>query len=169
MNDPTPTPTAKVYPHEFRRNLPHFEGKGAPIFVTFCTRNHQFIPEPLRGEVLKHVLHDHPKKMLLVVAVVMPDHVHLIYSPREDSSGNRYPKGELLGAMKSTSARVINRGLGTSGPVWQDESFDHILRRSESIEAKAEYICMNPVRAGLVESPDDYPWLWRWWVEGEKA
>ena len=50
--------------------------------------------------------------------------------------------------------------MNTSGPVWQEESFDHVLRSQESLEQKLEYIQQNPVRRGLVEKPEDYRWLW---------
>jgi hypothetical protein len=60
----------------------------------------------------------------------------------------------------------VNRALGRGGSLWQDESFDHLLRSDESLRQKAEYICQNPVRAGLVEREEDYPWLWREWLEG---
>jgi len=62
--------------------------------------------------------------------------------------------------IKSASAHQINRALNRVGQIWQHESFDHVLRREESIEAKVQYICENPVRAGLVKSPEEYPWLW---------
>jgi len=68
--------------------------------------------------------------------------------------------------MKGVSARRINQLLHRSGPVWQDESFDHVIRSTERSRAKFEYVCNNPVRAGLAGSPDEYPWLWRPWVEG---
>ena len=38
------------------------------------------------------------------------------------------------------------------------ESFDHVLRCDEGIQAKVDYICQNPVRKGLVASERDYPW-----------
>ncbi|MFW6189717.1 MAG: hypothetical protein ACOC7T_04710 [Planctomycetota bacterium] len=41
-----------------------------------------------------------------------------------------------------------------------------MLPSYECIREKVEYICRNPVRAGLVDSPEEYPWLWRTWVEG---
>jgi hypothetical protein len=50
-----------------------------------------------------------------------------------------------------------------SGPVWQDESFDHVLRSDESLKQKLEYIRQNPVRQGLVKKSEDYKWLW---IEG---
>jgi len=63
--------------------------------------------------------------------------------------------------IKSTSAHRINRTLNQAGQIWQHESFDHVLRREESIPAKVQYICENPVRAGLVNSPEEYRWLGR--------
>jgi hypothetical protein len=38
----------------------------------------------------------------------------------------------------------------------QEESFDHVLRSEESLDEKVEYIRQNPVRSGLVTSPEDY-------------
>ena len=40
------------------------------------------------------------------------------------------------------------------------ESFDHVLRSEESFEDKREYIRQNPVKAGLVERPEEYRWIW---------
>jgi hypothetical protein len=62
--------------------------------------------------------------------------------------------------LKGTSARSINKVLGSCGPVWQEESFDHVLRSQASLEEKVEYLRQNPVRRGLARKPEDYPWLW---------
>jgi hypothetical protein len=51
--------------------------------------------------------------------------------------------------------------LGRKGRLWQPESFDRVLRSSESLDAKMEYLLENPVRAGLEARWTDYPWLWR--------
>ncbi|MGH9581133.1 MAG: hypothetical protein ACRD2R_09070 [Terriglobales bacterium] len=59
------------------------------------------------------------------------------------------------------SARAVNRALNRMGRVWQEESFDHVLRSNESLSEKVDYVCQNPVRAGLVTAPELYPWLWR--------
>jgi hypothetical protein len=56
--------------------------------------------------------------------------------------------------------------MGRRGRTWQPESYDHVVRLDEGIRRTAEYICRNPVRAGLAASEDAYPWLWREWVEG---
>jgi len=65
--------------------------------------------------------------------------------------------------MKSATAHRISK-LHSSGPVWQEESFDHVLRSNESLKEKCEYIRQNPVRRGLVGQPGEYRWLWvdRW-------
>jgi len=62
--------------------------------------------------------------------------------------------------LKSTTAHRINKLLHRSGPVWEEESFDHVLRSDESLKQKCEYIRQNPVRAGLVQKPEDYRWRW---------
>ncbi len=54
----------------------------------------------------------------------------------------------------------VNKLLRRPGPVWDEESLDHVPRSDESWEQKREYIPQNPVRAGLVTSPEAYPWLW---------
>ena len=116
--------------------------------------------------VLYHCLHDHGTKYQLHAAVIIPDHVHVLLTPLADVGGDTCGLVEILQAIKSTSARNINRALARKGRVWQEESFDTMLRSDESIRQKAEYICANPVRAGLASHEDEYPWLWREWVEG---
>ncbi len=55
----------------------------------------------------------------------------------------------------------INVLLGRSGAIWQEEFFDHVLRSNDSLAEKVDYICQNPVRAGLVKVEGEYRWLRR--------
>ena len=164
-----PANLAKPAKGEYRRNLPHLQAEDKPLFVTFCTYGRWEIPESIRSIVIKHCLHDHGKKLMLHGLIVMPDHVHLIFSPLRDELGNPYGLAEIMNGIKGTSAHSINKTLNRRGRVWQKESFDNVLRSHEKIREKVEYICQNPVRKGLVRSEDDYPWLWREWVEGENV
>jgi len=100
----------------------------------------------------------------------MPDRVHMTLTPlRTAQPGAAVPHEqtayftfeEILGGIKGASAHAINRLLGRSGAVWQDESFDHVLRSTESLIEKTEYLSQNLVRKGLVAVPEDYPCLWR--------
>ena len=99
----------------------------------------------------------------------MPDHVHLIFSPLKDKDGNPFGLAEIMNGIKGASSHSINKALNRGGPVWQFESFDHVLRSDEKIASKVQYICDNPVRKGLVNQVNDYPWLWREWIEGENS
>jgi hypothetical protein len=65
--------------------------------------------------------------------------------------------------IKSVSAHEIGR------QVWQREYFDRVMRSDEDVRKKCEYICQNPVRARLVRSVEEYRWIWRSWVEGERS
>ena len=116
---------------------------------------------------MQHCLHDHGVKLQVHGVVVMPDHVHMIFTPLNDDIGNPFGLAEIMNGIKGTSAHSINKSLNRRGPVWQREFFDHVLRSDEGIHSKAQYICENPVRRGLVAEVDDYPWLRREWVEGE--
>jgi REP element-mobilizing transposase RayT len=100
------------------------------------------------------------KKHNLYAAVIMPDHAHLLLTPLADQTGWPFSLATILKLIKGTSARSANKIMGTEGPVWQEESFDHVLRSDESMTQKLEYIRQNPVRKGLVAHPDSYPWLW---------
>ena len=96
----------------------------------------------------------------LYAIVVMPDHLHLLLRPLRDESGWPYPLVDILQCFKSATAHRINKLWHASGPLWEEESFDHVLRSDESLKEKAEYIRQNPVRKELVVRPEDYPWLW---------
>jgi REP element-mobilizing transposase RayT len=157
---------AKPAKTEYRRQLPHLQIEDKPLFVTFATYKRWVLPGSIRQIVLKHCLHDHGIKLQVHGLVVMPDHVHMIFTPLKDDKGNPYGLAEIMSGIKGASAHSINKVRNRQGQVWQKESFDHVLRSDEKIHSKVQYICENPIRKGLVESIDDYPWLWREWVEG---
>ena len=48
--------------------------------------------------------------------------------------------------------------LGRNGRFWQEESYDHIIRDEAELNRIRQYILYNPVKAGLVDNPEDWPW-----------
>jgi len=78
--------------------------------------------------------------------IVMPNHVHVLMTPLP---GNE--PSAILYSWKSYTANQINRLLGQSGPVWQRESFDHIVRNEEALLRFEQYIRDNPRSACLKE------------------
>jgi type I restriction enzyme R subunit/putative DNA methylase len=87
----------------------------------------------------------------------MPNHVHLLILPK-------VLVAVLMRWLKGSTARGANRILGRTGqPFWQDESYDHYLRRPSQIERTIAYIEENPVSAGLVRSAECWPWSSAGW------
>jgi putative transposase len=84
--------------------------------------------------------------------VVMANHVHLLIQPR-------IAPNHLLKSLKGATAREANRLLGRTGETfWQKESYDHWVRNRGEFEKIRAYIENNPVKAGFVRKPEDYPW-----------
>ena len=97
----------------------------------------------------------------------MPDHLHVLVSSETGSDlvrfvhqfkqrtgwwfRNRSVAGGLKASPTSSSRRA---GL------WQKSYYDHILRREEDARNVVRYILENPVRAGLVAPPGEYPHAW---------
>ena len=118
------------------------------------------LPPWARNIVLSCCLHDHGNKYNLHVAIVMPDHVHLILCPLINETRNIViPLPEIMKGIKVASAHMINRRLQQKQTIWQEESFDHVLRSSESLDQKVRYILENPIRRGLVKDWRQYPGL----------
>jgi REP element-mobilizing transposase RayT len=159
----------------YRRRLPHLQKADAAVFVTFCAGARLALPGKARDLVLEHCLREagvgsvarapspvngRQPRINLYAAIVMPDHVHLLFMPLRDESGWPFALVDIMQCLKSATAHRINKLLHSSGPVWEEESFDHVLRSDESLKDKCEYIRQNPVKAGLVTEPEDYRWLW---------
>jgi len=107
----------------------------------------------------------------LLAYVVMPSHLHWVFHPREawaltltSSIGEtakttrRSPRERIMKSMKGFSAYECNRLLGLSGPFWQDEAYDHVVRDDDELFRIIRYVENNPVKANLVEHPEDWPW-----------
>ncbi len=71
--------------------------------------------------------------------VIMPNHVHVLMTPREDNSVH-----EIVGRWKSVSSHIINKYIGKKGSVWERESFDRLVRNSQDFEEYMSYIIDNP-------------------------
>jgi REP element-mobilizing transposase RayT len=153
----------------YRRKLPHLQRDFKRHFVTFCTYQRWLLPDWARAIALRSCLHDNEVMHFLHVALVMPDHVHLIFTPLINEPKNEfYSLAQVMCRIKVASGQLIHQQMNRLGRVWQTESFDHVLRSSESLDAKIAYILENPVRARLVSHWKDYPWIWVREVESRR-
>lgn len=89
----------------------------------------------------------------LDVYCVMPDHLHVIVTPLTDGASSLL----YVDRFKGWCGRRV-RLSGWQGTLWQPRSYDHVIRSDERVEEIATYILHNPVRRGLCESPEEYPW-----------
>lgn len=84
--------------------------------------------------------------------VVMPNHVHLLVTPRVVAT-------QWLGPMKGFTSYRANGILGRQGRTfWQDESYDHLVSTHAEFDRIRRYIERNPVQAGLARAPELFPW-----------
>jgi putative transposase len=98
--------------------------------------------------------------------VVMPEHVHLLLS---EPDGESLSRAMLLLKMKVSvrASKEGRRGEGTS-PLWQARYFDHNVRNRAGFVTQLRYIHRNPVKRGLCDAPQDWPWSgFRAWASGE--
>ena len=81
--------------------------------------------------------------------VIMPDHIHVFVSHNSDGTLSQWVR--LL-------KRHLSGAIEIPPPHWQKGFFDHLIRSSESGNEKWNYVFLNPVRAGFVHEPEDWPW-----------
>jgi putative transposase len=142
-----------------RRNLPHWQEPARAYFLTWrCIKGESLTPEE-RTNTLEALRYWDGRKWDVFAAVVMPDHVHALTQPLAKGEGV-FDLGEILHSVKSYSAHKINQQRRRSGAIWQDERFDRIVRDDEEFKEKWQYIRTNPVKNGLSQEPEDYPWLY---------
>jgi REP element-mobilizing transposase RayT len=133
-----------------------FQTYDAPLyFLTFCTRDRQpILATDSVHDAFRSYANNGQERYGVAVGryVIMPDHVHLFVRLPQSMRVGVWMRG-LKRAL--TNAIVPQKGEGN---IWQSSFFDHLIRHSESYSEKWAYVHENPVRAGLVEKADDWPY-----------
>jgi putative transposase len=123
------------------------------VLLTVCAHHR----EPwLASAAFHHALHElwlHRATAWLVSDyLLMPDHLHLFCAPAD----LRFSIERWIAFWKDQLAkRRADAGR------FQEGGFHHRLRHDESYTEKWWYVRMNPVRRGLVERPEDWPYQGR--------
>lgn len=82
----------------------------------------------------------------------MPNHVHVLFKVHAE------PMALIVGAWKGFTAKAANKLLNRKGKFWQEEYWDTYMRDAEHEVRARRYIETNPVKASLVNAPEE----WRW-------
>jgi len=85
---------------------------------------------------------------------IMPDHLHLFVATDDE----QIAISAWMKSLKNTISKTRCENE-VAPPHWQKTFFDHLLRSSESYSERWKYVRENPVRAGLVTSPQDWPYM----------
>jgi REP-associated tyrosine transposase len=125
----------------------------------------RYLEDPrLAGVVRGALYHFAGQRYDLLGFVVMPSHYHWVFQPLEawvgqlgSAASERTPRQRIVQSVNSFTALACNRILRVQGTFWQHESYDHWVRDAEELERILLYVEGNPVKAGLVRSPKDWP------------
>lgn len=102
--------------------------------------------------VAEAILHLDGQRYDLHAWVVMPNHVHVLFSPLPTST-----LAAVAHSLKSFTAKAANRLLGRTGPFWQREYYDRAIRNLDHFRAERAYIEANPLKARLCARIEDWP------------
>lgn len=110
-------------------------------------------------ELRRSILHFHEQRYEAGCFVIMANHCHLTMRPFDG-----FELEDELGAIKRTTARFINEQESLSGQLWQQESYDRIIRDNEHLYRVVQYIGRNPYKA-CIPRARWFRWMNPQWIE----
>jgi REP element-mobilizing transposase RayT len=170
------------------RNLPHFDSHGVQQYISYRLADSMPTARRGEWEAFPHLEDDQEKlrkinpcidrgygachlrdphiadlvqsnwwhhdgvRYRLLAWVIMPNHVHLLIETWS------VPLGDILHSRKSYTSKQANSLLGLTGVFWAQDYFDCFIRDESHFRRVTRYIENNPVKAGLVMAPEDWPW-----------
>jgi REP element-mobilizing transposase RayT len=93
------------------------------------------------------------ERYFLYAWTIMPNHVHVLFDLYDS-----FKLEKILHSWKSYTVHEINKILGRSGRLWEPEYFDRLIRSKRHFEFCVRYVLNNPVKAGLCERMEQWPW-----------
>jgi REP-associated tyrosine transposase len=132
-------------------SIPSRSDRTGTFFVTSATFNRRRLFQvAANSELFLETLQQYRREghYKLHAFVVMPDHIHLLLTPQGITIER------AVGLIKGG----FSHRVGSKFPVWQRGFTDHRIRDRNEFEMRRNYIHQNPVRAGIVELCDSYPY-----------
>jgi putative DNA methylase len=117
-----------------------------------------YLKDDCLAEIVQQaLLHFDGQRYALHAWVVMPNHVHVLFTPKAE-----HTMSQIAHSWKSYTANECNKLLKRKGEFWQREPFDRYIRDANHYANAVLYIENNPVKAGLCERPEDWRWSSAW-------
>ena len=91
----------------------------------------------------------------MLAYVILPDHFHLLIQPNDKSNFS-----QIMHSLKSRFTRAFKKKKNITDHLnlWQRRFWEHQLRDEHDLQMHVDYIHFNPVKHGLTERPDQWPW-----------
>ena len=174
------TSTGRTY---FRKRRKRIDELGHARELTFsCYKRFKFLDRERTCQWFISGLADARKEFSvdLWAYVIMPEHVHLLLYPRDET----VQVGQVAGCIKESVARPAIQYLQEHAPQWIPRitvregkrirrrfwqpggGYDRNVIKLPTVEKMIDYLHMNPVRRGLVSRPEDWPWSSARWYAG---
>ena len=152
-----------------RRKLKRYYGAGDFHFITCsCYRRQSLLGTPRRRDLFLTVLEQVRRRYHFVVAgyVIMPEHIHLLIGEPQVKTPSTVMQALKLGFARRVLAQPRRRRNPTHAVlfdhlpqhIWQKRFYDFNVWTEHKRIEKLRYMHRNPVKRGLVASPE----LWRW-------
>ena len=136
--------------------LTHRTAPGVSYFVTTKTsQNRALFRVTEIAEIVVETILDYRRKgeYLLHEFVLMPDHLHVMLTPSPTLSLEK-----VMQFIKGGSSFRLHRQRARKTDLWHAGFHDWTIRDADDWNSKALYIRLNPVKAGLVGRPEDWPY-----------
>lgn len=89
---------------------------------------------------------------------IMSNHAHIVFEPRLQDDGSFCSLAKTMHSLKLYTARRANAVLERTGQFWHHERYDHEVRNEGEWQRIVAYVLNNPVKAGMVDAWQDWPW-----------
>lgn len=124
----------------------------AHIVFNLCDYCHDdYLADHVVAQLMEHIIHmlSTEHGCPVYAYCVMPNHVHVVFKFTKSPT-------TILHFLKGSSANRINKLLGRTGQLWQHSTHDEIIHDREQFLNACFYVWLNPVKAGLVNAPEEY-------------
>ncbi|MGJ8654076.1 MAG: REP-associated tyrosine transposase [Opitutaceae bacterium] len=136
-----------------KHHIPEWVKDGEIYFITINTqpRGIDLLTQSKNAGAIKAAIQNYKEnyKWHPTLVVLMPDHLHMLVS----LNTSQFTIKQIISPWKRFLAR-------TQEITWQEGFFEHRIRDRDSQEEKEQYLRLNPVRAKLVQNPEDWPYTW---------
>ncbi|MDX1523893.1 MAG: transposase [Anaerolineae bacterium] len=120
-----------------------------------------WLQEPEIARLVADSIHYRNHKVYdLEAFCIMPNHVHMVFTPLVKEEKEYHSLSAIMHSLKLYTSREANDLLQRNGGFWQHENYDHVVRDEAEQNRIITYVLNNPVKAGLVQYWEEWPWTY---------